>query len=599
MLWHWLKRNKLLVLIIVFLTLPVLLSGYMLWQVTHAEQFLEQHQRDKLNALVDKLDQTLKQGAGHLTGNGQDKEQVRYLDSVLKNFIAGNSKEFPELEVGLYSSSLHTMVVQGTGSYYLGRHFSTNNGQFTSEAEKQLMDIGGRRDGTVIEIYKPLVRNGQMEGVLWGIENLNLTGMQDKISHTKDNAYLVIVFSLLLGIGISVLLVRNFIAGVHNIKVGLKGLEYDLNQTLSAGSGEFGEIISAINHLAAQLVKVQGFNETILDSISDAVVAVDNEGTVIMANPAAGRILQLTENGRGRPVDEVFSPDLPFPGLLKQALNKGDLIREKHFSIGESVQSRQELLVSSVNLVNGRREIIGAMLNAVDITESIQLQQRVNLQERLAGLGKLVAGVAHEIRNPLTSISGYIEYLEKAENPSPRSWHNIKREVNRLNLILERLLFFARPVEARFVHGNINYLVETSLQFFLETGRNKVAVLRELAADLPKVRMDPEQMEQVLKNILFNAYQAMPEGGQLTVRTGRQDSLIYIEIADTGVGIEPKDLPYLFDPFFSTRAKGTGLGLAIAYEIVKAHGGHIQVCSDPGQGTTFRVYLQVAGGKNE
>ncbi|OAT87044.1 ATP-binding protein [Desulfotomaculum copahuensis] len=598
---QWGRRNKLLLLIVALLTLPVLLTGYMLLQINHAEEYLVQHQRVKLSTLVDSLDKTLARDMTHLpAGSSGDasREQTQFLNNTLKNFVSANTREFPELEVGFYSYDLHTMIVKGTAGYYLGRRFPVMQEEINRDTEKQLMNINGRRDGTVIEIYKPFVLNGQVKGLIWGTENLNLTGIQDKVNAIKHDAYAVILLSLLLGLGGSVVLIRNFIAGVHNIKAGLRTLERDLNHTLTGGTGEFGDIVDAINHLSTQLVKAQKFNEIALASISDAVVAVDNDGLVITANPAAHRILGLNAGCLGGSVDEAFPPGAPFPAILRDALNKGELLKEKRLSWTPYEQGTRELLVSTAHLINGRRRTVGAVLNCLDITESIRLQQQVHLQERLAALGKLVAGVAHEIRNPLTSISGYTEYLEKAENPSPRSWRNINREINRLNMIVEKLLFFARPAEARFVHGNVNSLVETSLQFFLETSRDKVTVIRELSPNLPPARMDPAQMEQALKNILFNAYQVMPEGGRLTVGTGLADGMLYIDISDTGPGIAPADLPHLFDPFFTTRARGTGLGLTITHEIVKAHGGSIEVHSTPGRGTTFRIYLQPAGGEN-
>ncbi len=596
--YQWCKRNKLLLFILALLALPVLLTGYILYEVNYAEQFLVQHQRVKLNALVDRLDISLSQNMSSMpkgTGNDLTKKQIRSLNDVLNRFIAANTKEFPELEVGFYSYNLHTMVVKGTGGFYLGRRFVTLGeqigGQISKDTEKQFMDIKGRRNGTIIEICKPLVHNGKLEGVIWGIENLNLTGIQEQIDRDKHNAYLAIVISLLLGLGGSGIMIRNFIAGVHNIKDGLRALESDLTHTLMNRTGEFREIISAINHLAAKLRKAQSINEIILTSISDAVVAIDNEGLVIMANPAARKMLGLHTGCLDRSVDEVFPSGSPFPGILWRTLKGGELISEKNYSLINSDKETRELLVNTTHLINGRTDAIGAMLNCIDITESTRLQKQVHLQERLAALGKLVAGVAHEIRNPLTSISGYVEYLEKTKNPSTRSWYNIKREIKRLNMLLERLLLFARPAETRFVPGDVNSLLEVSLQLLIEINRDKVSIVREFAPHLPQACMDSEQMEQVMKNILFNAHQAMPQGGQLTIRTGIRDGMIYLEFTDTGIGIAADDIPLLFDPFFTTRAKGSGLGLTIAYEIVKAHGGNIEVHSKPGKGTTFTVFL--------
>ncbi|MGB9846641.1 MAG: ATP-binding protein, partial [Desulfotomaculales bacterium] len=166
-----------------------------------------------------------------------------------------------------------------------------------------------------------------------------------------------------------------------------------------------------------------------------------------------------------------------------------------------------------------------------------------------------------------------------------------------LNMIVEKLLFFARPAQSKFIPVDLNLLVENALQFFAETTRDNFVIKKELAANLPLAKADAEQMEQALKNIFFNAFQAMPEGGTLTVRTSQTaEGMLYIDVLNTGCGIAEEDLPRIFDPFFTTRTKGTGLGLTIAYEILQAHGGGIEVASRPGEGSLFRLFVQPAGG---
>jgi len=252
-------------------------------------------------------------------------------------------------------------------------------------------------------------------------------------------------------------------------------------------------------------------------------------------------------------------------------------------------------LLASISIMPGDANgIFGAVLCCRDITERICLEERANQQERLASLGKVVAGVAHEIRNPLTSISCYIQLWQKTHSPSPKSIKTIHEEVTRLESLVAQLLYFAKPAEVRFTPCDINQLVEKVLQFFTDIHLARFKIITEPGEELPRALVDPEQIERVLMNVIFNACQAMSEGGALKIRTSydAMENTVIVSISDTGCGISEEDLKRLFDPFFSTREKGTGLGLAIAYEIIQAHGGQIKVESRVGEGTTFHICLQ-------
>ncbi|MGB9903322.1 MAG: hypothetical protein ACPLQO_01465 [Desulfotomaculales bacterium] len=232
---QWGMRNKLLIAIIGLLLLPVVLTCFMFFQINRVEQFLMKHQRAKLARVVDDLDQELvgnfpTEQAGSRDAETVKNQQVKALDALLKNFVAAHAGDFPELEVGFYSRELNTMLVKGTGSYYLGRTFPAIQEQFLQQAEEG--KISGQRSGTVIEIYKPFVFQGRVQGIIWGTENLNLSGIQAQVEETKKQAYALIRISLFLGLGGSLYLIRNFIAGAQRVTSGLRKLEYDLNYVI-------------------------------------------------------------------------------------------------------------------------------------------------------------------------------------------------------------------------------------------------------------------------------------------------------------------------------------------------------------------------------
>lgn len=216
--------------------------------------------------------------------------------------------------------------------------------------------------------------------------------------------------------------------------------------------------------------------------------------------------------------------------------------------------------------------------------------------EKLAALGQLAAGIAHEIRNPLTSINILIHSM--TENLAPETAHRedlkvIEEEIQRINEIVEQFLRFARPAPPLFRQTEIIAVFDEILQLLKpQLERQKIAVNRDFNA-LPSITLDREQMKQVVLNLLINALQAMPEGGRIDLgaRVLEDNRWMKLSIQDSGIGISPEDLKKLFDPFFSTKEGGIGLGLSIAHRIIDQHHGKIEVESHPGEGTTFHLWL--------
>ena len=243
-----------------------------------------------------------------------------------------------------------------------------------------------------------------------------------------------------------------------------------------------------------------------------------------------------------------------------------------------------------------------------DVTEGRQVQRRVLQSEKLAAVGQLAAGVMHEINNPLATIAACVAAIEgrlgQAADPTAREYLEIiDKEVLRCTHIVDGLLDFTRPKEsAPKTATAVNTLVEQTLFLLKHHQRFKrLRIERDLPPGLPNALANDEQMIQVLMALMLNGVDAMDETGTLTVRTrqnpARRDEL-FIEVADTGHGIAEEDLPKIFEPFFTTKptGRGTGLGLSICYGIVELHRGRIEVDSEPGQGSSFRVYLPIAVG---
>jgi two-component system sensor histidine kinase HydH len=223
--------------------------------------------------------------------------------------------------------------------------------------------------------------------------------------------------------------------------------------------------------------------------------------------------------------------------------------------------------------------------------------EQLRRADRLAALGKLSAGIAHEIRNPLASVKGSVEILETvvpAGHPKREFVEIIREETDRLNRIITEFLKFARPPEPRTELVLLNDLVRSTLLLLQkEVDRCGIRLEVELDPALPALWLDPDQIRQVLLNILINAIQAMPEGGRLEVRSGWEAAKgeAAIEVADTGPGVPDAELDQIFDPFYSTRPDGSGLGLSICYQLVERHGGRILAENRPQGGLRLVVRL--------
>ena len=226
------------------------------------------------------------------------------------------------------------------------------------------------------------------------------------------------------------------------------------------------------------------------------------------------------------------------------------------------------------------------------------LESEVARQERLAALGTLAAGVAHEIRNPLSSIKGFATYFG-AKFESGTQDHALAEvmigETDRLNRVVTELLELTHPLELRLAPASVEELVQHALTLVENDCSSKGIAVRTRIAQLEPTRLDSDRMLQILLNLFLNAIQAMPTGGTLTVSAQRVKDRLELSVADTGLGIAPQDLDRIFDPYFTTKNQGTGLGLATVRTMVEAHGGQVRVSSEPGRGTQVILDLPYKG----
>ena len=343
----------------------------------------------------------------------------------------------------------------------------------------------------------------------------------------------------------------------------------------------------------SSLSRVQAFSDNLVENMPMGLVAMDRESRIIAFNQTAEFVLRKTAGEVIGQMAEDVLPEACRDLLRTLEVEKQIIAKEIDCSLTDGRTIPLEVIATVLEEEDGAR---GVVVLFRDITEIKQLKKEIAQSQRLASLGSLAAGVAHEIRNPLSSIKGFATYFKERyrDNPDDSQTADIMvQEVDRLNRVIGQLLDYARPMTMNRRETAIQTVIQHALRMIESQAREKGVVIQtELQADVVAVLIDPDRIKQVFLNLYLNAIGAMEGGGILSVALlSMTDRRIRIEVRDTGVGIDPKDLDRIFDPYFTTKSSGTGLGLAIVQKIIEAHRGEIQVASTPGLGTTVSVIL--------
>ena len=343
----------------------------------------------------------------------------------------------------------------------------------------------------------------------------------------------------------------------------------------------------------SSLSRVQAFSDNLVENMPMGLVAMDRESRIIAFNQTAEFVLRKTAGEVIGQMAEDVLPEACRDLLRTLAVEKQIIAKEIDCFLTDGRTIPLEVIATVLEEEDGAR---GAVVLFRDITEIKQLKKEIAQSQRLASLGSLAAGVAHEIRNPLSSIKGFATYFKERyrDNPDDSQTADIMvQEVDRLNRVIGQLLDYARPMTMNRRETAIQTVIQHALRMIESQAREKGVVIQtELQADVVAVLIDPDRIKQVFLNLYLNAIGAMEGGGILSVALlSMTDRRIRIEVRDTGVGIDPQDLDRIFDPYFTTKSSGTGLGLAIVQKIIEAHRGEIQVASTPGLGTTVSVIL--------
>jgi PAS domain S-box-containing protein len=481
---------------------------------------------------------------------------------------------------------------------------------------------------SVLDFAVPVLVNGQK----WGTVRVGVSKkrMEAEIVRTGSELAALTLVMLLFGGATAAVIARRISKPVQQLAEGAAALARgEWNQRIEPTTDdEIGRLATAFNHMVAelaqqrvdledantglrrgfeQLADLKTYTDNILASLTSGIVTVDLDGRVVTLNPAAELMTGFfVGEVRGRYCTEVFAHTPDLAELLMETLANRVFVAGVRVTLRRRNGRVVPVELSAAPLRGGEGKELGVIGVFRDLTKVQQLEDRLRRSDRLAAIGELAAGLAHEIKNPLTSLLTFSRHLSRRfDDPEFRQkfLSVVPRELERINNIVERLLELARPAPLTFKPLRLPALLERVLELYgdrLEA--QSVRVTRDWRRDVPAVWADQEALYRALVNLVTNALDAMPRGGSLALRVGWSEGellggpraggrRVAIEVEDSGMGIAAADLDRVFNPFFSTKEGGTGLGLALTQKIVEDHGGSIDVRSVPGAGALFRIVL--------
>ncbi len=487
-----------------------------------------------------------------------------YLETPLRDYTKALNESFEELGAGFYFADLGKVIAFESNKKYL--------------KDKKLV------------AFVPLSQDGS--SFVWIEESFHNIDL--KIADIQRKAFTPLIIVILSTLLFGIIFAMNFTTNIRKIKIGLENLTKDLNYKLPNLFGEFGEISHGINVLSEKLLKSRSMSDLILASTKTGMVSFKENFELSFINDSALKILGLEKNE---------SDGERIINLL------GSIVKE---GINQAFKKDNTFTFDSLNvIINGKERYLNVtilpyydpvgektvLITIDDVTENVKLIKEAQRDESLKMLGLFTTGVAHEIRNPLTSIKGFIQLLNKRisdESENKRLINLSMKEIERLESLIKDLIIYAKPSKPNVEWINVVGICEDVIQILSQRISQKKI---NLNINLPNglyVKGDRKQLFQVFFNLTLNAIQAVkPEIGVINIYADidKERDSVRIVIEDNGIGIPSEDLNKIFTPFFTTKDKGVGLGLAISRRIMNDNDGKLTFESKYGEGTKFVLEL--------
>ncbi|MEO5720609.1 MAG: ATP-binding protein [Chthoniobacterales bacterium] len=462
---------------------------------------------------------------------------------------------------------------------------------------------GSRDSGIEFDKAEPIVAFLESHQEMIVLDELNRVRATPELDRVRER-----MEELQLAIAIGIFS-REHLAGIMLLSPRRSGRIYG-NVEQNALQVLCGQLAVAVENaeLFTEVQNAKLYNETLLENLTSGVIAVGADGQVTVFNNEAGQITNLD------PTEIIDGPVDQLPEPLRNVLQK-TLRSPSHQENSELVLAPGENSVvvrASSSIFHGQEgEMLGALMVLTDITNLKRLEQQIRRSDRLASLGTLSAGMAHEIKNPLVSIKTFAQLLpERYEDPDFRETFSnlIGHEIDRIDSLVNQLLRFARPAKPHLKPMHVHEVLEKSLMLVgHRLYQKEIKLSRSWNAEVDTIRADADQLEQVFLNFFLNAMDAMKHGGELVVATEIRSAeewmasvssnaddvaeILRVTVQDNGEGIKNEHIAHVFDPFFTTKDYGTGLGLSVVHGIIQEHGGQIEVESAPAKGTSFHILL--------
>jgi PAS domain S-box-containing protein len=598
----------------VLLIVPIMAGGFFV---------VERQQRA---AIVEELERRGRVMAGSLAAASQNP-LLLYNFTALEQNVERVARE-PDVMYAIVLDAEGKVAAHSQHPERVGSSLKSKVELEAARSMRPIMQDTSAARQSVIDFAVPILVSGQK----WGTARVGLskTRMEARIVRTRSQlATLTLVMLLFGGVGAAVI-ARRISRPVQQLADGAVALARgEWNQRIEARSDdEIGRLATAFNHMVAELAQqrvaledanaelrrrfeeladLKSYTDNILASLTSGIVTIDLDGRIVTLNPAAELMTGFFAGEVcGHYCTEVFAPTPDLGELLMETLANRIPVLGVTLALRRRNGRVTPVELSAAPLRGGDGKELGVVGVFRDLTRVRQLEDRLRRSDRLAAIGELAAGLAHEIKNPLTSLLTFSRHLTRRfEDPEFRQKFLtvVPRELERINTIVERLLELARPARLTFTPVRLPALLERVLELYGERlDAQGIRVMRDWPRDVPAVWADHEALYRAVVNLVANALDAMSRGGQLTLRlaltdvdplTGARTNArpVVIEVEDSGHGIPLGDLDRVFNPFFSTKDGGTGLGLALTQKIVEDHGGSIDVRSAPGEGAVFRIAL--------
>jgi signal transduction histidine kinase len=499
----------------------------------------------------------------------------------------------------------------------------TNLSELADAPPLQQLRVIYSRDGEFLEFRLPIRISDRDYG--WSTVVVSTLLMRKELIEAVKPALYIAAGALVVGVFVAGLLAQLLLRPIHVIRSGLTRLgkgEFGVTLDLPPGD-EFGELGSFFNTVSQQLsadrslLAGQKANlQVTVEHLEDAVALFNPQGELLFSNPAMQQ--SLPPDSVGRALQALLPVGSPYRTVVEETL-------ATRTSRGPVQEGDRLLLTHAITGVDG--EIVGVLLVERNVEYLARMQSTLAYSRKLVALGRLTAGIAHEVKNPLNAMMIHLELLrtkiarrsavpavvglgrpdvpsdargvlERAKVDELQHVEVIEKEIRRLDEVVQGFLKFTRPEDLRLQPVRPHDLFHEILPVLApEAQKNGVRIIQECGVSAPAINGDSAMLRQAFLNLGLNACQAMPNGGTLRlVCSPASGGRVEIRIEDSGVGIPPEHLPKVFDLYFTTKDHGTGIGLSMVYRIVQLHDGEVEVQSTPGRGTTFKVLLPRANG---